>query len=77
MVILKLLLIIAKNVQKNVLSVQIVLYFVKLVLELENLLQYVGARVDILKMQKRIVNYVILLVKIVTFVVVYHVLQIG
>ena len=77
MVILKLLLIIVKNVQKNVLSVQVVLYFAKLVLELENLLQYVGARVDILKMQKRIVNYVILLVKIVTFVVVYHVLQIG
>ena len=76
MVILKLLLIIVKNVQKNVLSVQVVLYFAKLVLELGNLLQYVRARVDILKMQKKNANNAMLIVKIVTLVVVYHVLQI-
>ena len=76
MVILKLLLIIVKNVQKNVLSVQVVLYFAKLVLELGNLLQYVLVRVVILKMQKRNASNVMLIVKIVTLVVVYHVLQI-
>ena len=76
MVILKLLLIIVKNVQKNVLSVQVVLYFAKLVLELGNLLQYVLVRVVILKMQKRNASNAMLIVKIVTLVVVYHVLQI-
>ena len=76
MVILKLLLIIVKNVQKNVLSVQVVLYFAKLVLESGNLLQYVRVRVGILKMQKRNASNAMLIVKIVTLVVVYHVLQI-
>ena len=76
MVILKLLLIIVKNVQKNVLNVQVVLYFAKLVLESGNLLQYVRVRVGILKMQKRNASNAMLIVKIVTLVVVYHVLQI-
>jgi hypothetical protein len=76
MVILKLLFIIVKNAPKNVPSVQKVLYFVRLALELEYLPQFAGVQVDILITQIKNANNVMPLVKIAIFLVVCHVLQI-